>query len=442
MPVMSRRPRRPVRERTTQQLMKLLVVGSGGREHALVWKLTAGRNGDKIYCAPGNAGISALAECVDIDAEDIDSLATFARERGIDLTVVGPERALIHGIVDEFERRGLPIFGPSAAAARLEGSKAFADGLMEKYGVASAKFAVFDRADEAKRYVESVGAPIVVKADGDAAGKGVVVAQQVEQALEAIEQTMVERIHGDAGSRVVIEECLVGPECSIKVFTDGAHAAPMVPSQDHKRALDGDRGPNTGGMGCYASVPAVDAELFDQIITGLIEPTIDAMAQEGTPYKGVLYGGLILTDDGPKMLEYNCRFGDPESQVVLPLLESDLADILLATAEGRLEEYDVQWSDRKCVCVVMASGGYPGSYEKGLPISGADEVAAQEDVVVFHAGTAHRNGKLVTDGGRVLGVTALGDTFDEAIRRAYAAVDCIHFDGAHFRRDIGSRALA
>ncbi|MFQ5808793.1 MAG: phosphoribosylamine--glycine ligase [Armatimonadota bacterium] len=422
--------------------MKLLVVGSGGREHTLVWKLASSENVSKIYCAPGNAGIADCAECVDIDAEDIDSLAAFAAAQAIDLTVVGPERPLIQGIADEFERRGLPVFGPSAAGARLEGSKAFADGLMEKYSIPSAKFAVFDNPQDAKSYVESVGAPIVVKADGDAAGKGVVVAQEVEQALEAIEETMVQRIHGPAGDRVVIEECLVGPECSIKVFTDGESVVPMVPSQDHKRAYDDDQGPNTGGMGCYAPVPALDAELFDDIMTRIMEPTVKAMAQEGTPYKGVLYGGLILTDEGPKALEFNCRFGDPETQVALPLLESDLAEVLLATAEGRLSECQVQWSDRKCVCVVMASGGYPGEYQKGLPISGTEEVGARDDVVVFHAGTARSDGQLVTAGGRVLGVTALGDTFDEAIDRAYSAVDGILFDDVHFRRDIAKRALA
>ena len=421
--------------------MKLLVVGSGGREHTLVWKLAAGDDVSKIYCAPGNAGIADLAECVDIDAEDIDALAAFAHEQSIDLTVVGPERPLIRGIVDEFDRRGLRVFGPTAAAARLEGSKAFADGLMEKYGIPSARFAVFDNPAGAKSYVESVGAPIVVKADGDAAGKGVVVAHEVDQALDAIDQCMLRRIHGPAGDRVVVEECLVGPECSIKVFTDGERAIPMVPSQDHKRALDDDQGPNTGGMGCYAPVPALDERLFDDIMTRIMEPTIQAMAQEGTPYKGVLYGGLILTDDGPKALEFNCRFGDPETQVVLPLLDSNLADILLATAEGRLDECDVQWADRKCVCVVMASGGYPGAYVKGKPITGLDHVGARDDVVVFHAGTARSDGRLVTAGGRVLGVTALGDTFEDAIRRAYDSVGDIHFADVHYRRDIGKRAL-
>ncbi|MFQ6131516.1 MAG: phosphoribosylamine--glycine ligase [Armatimonadota bacterium] len=421
--------------------MKVLVVGSGGREHTLVWKLAQSPQIGKLFCAPGNAGISESAECVDIGAESIPELADFAERRKIDLTVVGPERPLIAGIVDEFEKRGLRCFGPRSEAAILEGSKAFTDELLAKYGIPSADFEAFDDPDQAKAYVRDKGAPIVIKADGDAAGKGVVVAQTVEQAEQAIHETMVDRIHGEAGKRLVVEECLVGQECSIKVFSDGEDIVPMVPSQDYKRAFDDDQGPNTGGMGCYSPVPAVDEALFDQILERLIRPTIQAMAAEGRPYRGVLYGGLMLTEEGPKLLEYNCRFGDPETQVVLPRLESDLLDLLLATVEGRLAEATARWRTDACVCVVLASGGYPGSYEKGRPIHGLERAAQMEDVVVFHAGTAREDGQLVTAGGRVLGVTALGDGFESAVGRVYQAVGEIEFEDVHYRRDIARRAL-
>ncbi len=421
--------------------MRILVVGAGGREHTLVWKIAQSPKVSKLYCAPGNAGIAQHAECVDIDVQHLAGLADFAEAHGVDLTVAGPEAPLIAGIVDEFERRGLPIFGPTAAAARLEGSKAFTDQLLHKHGIPAPEFGLFDDPDDAKAYVRERGAPIVVKADGQAAGKGVVVADTVEQAEKAIHATMVERVHGPAGDRVVVQECLQGQECSIKVFSDGEHIVPMVPSQDHKRALDGDQGPNTGGMGCYTPVPAVDDALFEQIIARLIRPTVRAMAAEGVPYKGVLYGGLMLTDDGPKVLEYNCRFGDPETQVVLPRLDSDLVDLLLGTVEGRLDSVSATWRTDACVCVVVASGGYPGSYEKGKPITGLDEATALEGVEVFHAGTGRRNGEFVTNGGRVLGVTALGEDLRAAVDRAYQAVGLIHFDQMHFRRDIARRAF-
>ncbi|MFQ6099127.1 MAG: phosphoribosylamine--glycine ligase, partial [Armatimonadota bacterium] len=357
------------------------------------------------------------------------------------LTVVGPERPLIAGIVDEFERRGLRVFGPNAAAARLEGSKAFADELNERHGIPGPAFRVFDDPDSAKEYVRSVGAPIVVKADGDAAGKGVTVAETVAEAAEAIDDCMVRLRHGEAGRRVVIEERLVGQECTIKVLSDGEHVLPMAPSQDHKPIFDGDRGPNTGGMGCYSPVPALDEAQFEDILGRIIEPAVRGMAADGSPYRGVLYGGLMLTDEGPRVLEYNCRFGDPETQVVLPRLKSDLVELLVACVEGRLDEVTAEWRSEACVCVVMASDGYPGAYEKGKAISGIQEAVALGDVEVFHAGTALQDGKLVTNGGRVLGVTALGESFQAAIDRAYAAVNCIHFEGCYFRRDIARRAL-
>jgi len=421
--------------------MKVLVVGSGGREHTLVWKLAQSPQVSQLFCAPGNAGIAELAEGVDIGAESIQELADFAARQQIDLTVVGPERPLIAGIVDEFERRGLLCFGPRSEAAILEGSKAFTDELLASYGIPSPEFEVFDDPDKAKAYVRDKGAPIVVKADGQAAGKGVVVAQSVVEAEKAIHETMVERIHGEAGRRVVVEECLVGQECSIKVFSDGEDIVPMVPSQDYKRAYDHDQGPNTGGMGCYSPVPAVDEALFADILERLIRPTVKAMAAEGRPYRGVLYGGLILTADGPKVLEYNCRFGDPETQVVLPRLESDLVDLLLATVEGKLGQAQAEWRTDACVCVVLASGGYPGPYEKGKPIRGLEKASGMERVEIFHAGTARQDGQVVTAGGRVLGVTALGDGFEQAITRAYEAVGAIQFEGMHYRRDIARRAL-
>lgn len=421
--------------------MKVLVIGSGGREHTLTWKIAQSPLLTKLYCAPGNAGTSQYAENVPLKAEDVAGLADFAEHNSIDLTVVGPERPLILGIVDEFRRRGLPIYGPTAAAAQLEGSKVFTDELLAKYNISQKRFQAFTDFDSAVAYAREQGAPIVVKADGDAFGKGVKVAATVTEAEQFIKRCLVDKEFGRSGERIVIEECLVGQECSVKVFTDGKTVLPMVPSQDHKRIGEGDTGDNTGGMGCYSPVPAVDDKLFSQIVDTILKPTVDAMAAEGTPYTGTLYGGIILPESGPETLEYNCRFGDPETQVVLPRLKSDLLEVLLATVEGRLDQISLETDPRAAICIVIAAGGYPGAYEKGKVISGIE--AAEEDpaVKVFHAGTALQDGQVVTAGGRVLGVTALGDTLRDAQARGYAACEKICFEGMYYRRDIGWRAL-
>lgn len=421
--------------------MRILVVGSGGREHALCWKIAQSAQCDELFCAPGNGGIKRLAECVPIKPDEIEELGDFAEESRIDLTVVGPERPLIAGICDHFRSRGLNIYGPNAAAARLEGSKAYTNDLIQRAGAPGKVFEVFDDPEDARRYIRRQGAPIVVKADGDAAGKGVTVAETVDDALDAVDRCMVEREFGAAGDRVVVEEYLEGQECSIKVFCDGEAIVPMVPSQDYKRIYDDDEGPNTGGMGCYSPVPLVSDDLLDQIIHEIIRPTVDRMAADGTPYTGTLYAGIILTESGPRLLEYNCRFGDPETQVVLPRLESDLVELLLATVEGRLAEVEARWSDRRAVCVVCASGGYPGSYVTGKEITGLKDARADENVIIFHAGTERMGRRYFTDGGRVLGVTALGATFAEARDRAYRAVGHIDFEDMYFRTDIGERAV-
>jgi len=422
--------------------MKVLVVGSGGREHALTWKLAQSPLVEDLLCAPGNAGIANVARCCDVQAEDQDGLLALAAREGVDLTIIGPERPLIRGIVDRFRERGLAVFGPSAAAARLEGSKAFTNDLMARYGITPKEFAVFEEAEAARTYVREHPLPIVVKADGDAFGKGVVVAETLEEALAAIDDCLVRGLHGPAGARVVVEECLVGQECTVMAFVDGEDLVPMVPSQDHKRIGDGDTGPNTGGMGCYTPVPALDDATLDHIVQHIMVPTVRAMAQEGVRYTGCLYAGIILTADGPRLLEYNCRFGDPESQVVFPRLETDLGEVLLAATEGRLGELKVTWRDDACVCVVLASGGYPEKYERGKVITGLEAAEALPQVTVFHAGTALRDGAVVTNGGRVLGVTAWGADLPETIGRVYEAVGRIAFDRMTYRRDIAQRALA
>ena len=421
--------------------MQVLVIGGGGREHTLVWKLAQSKSVTKIYAAPGNPGMKGLAECVDLDIADLDGLADWAEKHAIDLTVVGPEAPLVAGIVDVFKARGLTIFGPSAKAAEIEGSKIFSKELMEKYGVPTAFFKVCDNLADARAFVEEKGAPIVIKADGLAAGKGVVAAMTKDEALDALDDMMGHHKFGSAGNRVVIEEFMEGEEASLLAFTDGKTIVPMLAAQDHKRVNDGDQGPNTGGMGAYCPAPVMTAALKEKTVKEVLRPIVDALAKEGRPYSGCLYAGLMIKGDSVKVVEFNARFGDPETQVVLPLLQSDLAEIMVACAKGTLQPEMVEWSDKAAVCVVMASGGYPGSYKKGLPITGLKAAGAMEDVVVFHAGTREEDGKILTNGGRVLGVTAVADDIPSAQQKAYDAVDKIHFEGAHFRQDIAWRAL-
>lgn len=422
--------------------MRVLVVGSGGREHSLVWKLKQSPRVKQVFAAPGNAGIAELAECADISASEVRRLADFATHRGIDLAVVGPEVPLTLGIVDEFESQGLRIFGANQQAAILEGSKVFAKRLMKKHKIPTGFFQTFDRAEDAKRYIQDVGAPIVVKADGLAAGKGAIVCQTVKEALEAVRTIMEDRVFGDAGDKVVVEEFLTGEEASFLAFTDGETVRPMASSQDHKAVFDDDTGPNTGGMGAYSPAPVVTDEVHRKIMERVMIPTVKAMATEGRPYRGVLYAGLMIKEGEPRVLEFNARFGDPEAQPLLMRMESDLLPILEAVVDRQLHEVEIQWRPEPAVCVVMASGGYPGTYENGKVISGLSAVRPLKDVVVFHAGTTLHGGKVVTNGGRVLGVTALGKDIPDAIARAYRAVEKIHWEGMHYRRDIGRKALA
>ncbi|HTY45959.1 MAG TPA: phosphoribosylamine--glycine ligase [Patescibacteria group bacterium] len=427
--------------------MRILVVGSGGREHALVWKIAQSKLTDKIFCAPGNGGIAQQADCLDIKAEDIPGLLEFARKEKIGLTVVGPEAPLAAGIVDEFKKYGLRIFGPDKKASQMEASKIFAKELMAKYGIPTAAFKVFDDPGEAKRYIEKRNTPCVVKADGLAAGKGVVVAKDAGEALKATEAMMQQKAFGQAGSRIVVEDCLQGPEASILVLVDHKTIIPLASSQDHKRIFDNDAGPNTGGMGAYSPAPVVTRELFADILDRVIYRTIDGLAKEGIGYRGVLYAGIMLTADGPKVLEFNVRFGDPETEAVLPRLTYDLVEVMAAASEDKLyriiQAGGLSWDDRFCVCVVVASGGYPGDYQKGKEIIGLADAAGMKDVVVFHAGTAlaAQPSRFVTSGGRVLGVTGLGSTVKEAIGRTYQAVDKIKFEGMQYRHDIAARAL-
>lgn len=421
--------------------MKTLIIGSGGREHALAWKLAQSPSVSEILAAPGNPGIGAFGKCLPVDVEDIAAVLALVRREKPDLVVVGPERPLILGLVDELRALGVPAFGPTRSAARLEGSKAFTNELLQRYGISRKRFAVFSEPAAAHEYIRQQGAPIVVKADGDAFGKGVKVANTTQEACEFVDRCMVAREFGASGHRVVVEECLVGQECSIIALTDGKTVLPLVPSQDHKRIGEGDTGDNTGGMGCYSPVPAVSQEIFQTCIERFLRPTVNAMAAEGHPYTGALYGGMILPQSGVEILEYNCRFGDPETQVIVPRMQGDFAAALMATAQGRLQEASLSVAPHACVCVVMASGGYPGSYHKGKPITGIEAAEKDPHVVVFHAGTTMQDGRLVTAGGRVLGVTAWGADFREALDRAYEAVRAIDFEGAYYRRDIGWRAL-
>lgn len=423
--------------------MKILLIGGGGREHALAWKLAQSPKVETILAAPGNPGIAELpkCECIALNLDDLEKVADFAEDNGVELTVVGPEATLVAGIADVFKRRGLPVFGPSKAAAQLEGSKAFSKELMAKYDIPTAFFKVCEDIETAKAYVEEKGAPIVVKADGLAAGKGVVVAMTKEEALEAIDDMMADQKFGNAGARVVLEEFMEGEEASLLAFTDGKTVVPMIAAQDHKRIFDNDEGPNTGGMGTYAPAPVMTDVLRLKATERVLKPVVAAMAQEGTPYQGCLYAGLMINGDSVKVVEFNCRFGDPETQVILPLLDSDLAEIMLACATGTLEEVEVAWSDKAAVCVVMASGGYPGSYENGKEITGLADANADEATVVFHAGTKAVDGKIVTAGGRVLGVTSVDKNIRDARDRAYAAVEKIKFDQVFYRKDIAWRAL-
>ncbi|MBI3319672.1 MAG: phosphoribosylamine--glycine ligase [Candidatus Omnitrophica bacterium] len=421
--------------------MKVLVVGSGGREHALIWKLSQSPEVDALFCAPGNGGISLLAEPVDIGAEDIEALAEFAEGKDIDLTVVGPEGPLARGIVDVFEKRGLRIFGPNKAAARLESSKAFAKNLMKKYRVPTAQFAVFDDPQAARAYVRQLGAPIVVKADGLCGGKGTIVANTLSEALGAIDLLMEDRIFKQAGERIVVEEKLVGEEASIIVVTDGASAVPLLTSQDHKRLLDQDKGPNTGGMGAYAPVPMMTEPLLKQVMEQIIQPTLKGLAGEGISFKGVLYAGLMLSAEGPKVLEYNARFGDPELQAILPLLKDDLVPLLDDTVEGRLSQTACTWEEGSCVCVVLASGGYPGDPVIGKEIRGLEPFRDRGDVLIFHAATRRERERFMSWGGRVLNVVARDAELEGAVKRAYEAAGAIAFDGMIYRKDIAWRAI-
>jgi phosphoribosylamine--glycine ligase len=421
--------------------MKILVVGGGGREHALVWKLNQSPKVSKVFCAPGNGGISQIAECPDIDGTDIHGLLAFAVKNAVDLTLVGPEAPLSMGIVDLFEQNGLKVFGASRAAAEIESSKAFSKDLMKKYKIPTAYYRVFESSDEALEYIRETGAPTVVKADGLAAGKGVILCPTVKEAEEAVQMIMVDKLFGDAGERLVVEEFLEGEEASFLAFSDGKTVLPMASSQDHKPVFDDDKGPNTGGMGAYSPAPVVTEELHRQIMEQVMIPTVEGMAAEGRPYKGILYAGIMVTADGPKVLEFNARFGDPEAQPILPRMEDDLVPVLEACIDGTLDQVSLTWKKEASVCVVMASGGYPGKYDNGVPIGNLDEAASEEGVIVFHAGTAAKDGGIVSAGGRVLGVTALGPTVREAIEKAYRAVEKVDFPGSHFRRDIGMKAL-
>lgn len=417
--------------------MKILVVGGGGREHAIIWKLAQSPLAEKIYCAPGNGGISALAECVDIGATDIEKMVAFAKEKEIDLVVVAPDDPLVLGMVDAMENAGIRAFGPRANAAIIEGSKVFSKELMKKYNIPTAAYEVFTDSASAIEYVKKGTYPAVIKAEGLALGKGVIIAQNEEEAVEGIKEIMDDKKFGDSGNRVVIEQFLTGPEVSVLAFTDGKTVCPMVSAQDHKRAYDNDKGLNTGGMGTFSPSRLYDSAKAEECMNNIFLPTIKAMAAEGRPFKGVLYFGLMMTADGVKVIEYNCRFGDPETQVVLPRLKTDLVEIMQAVIDGCLDEINIEWEDNAAVCVVMASGGYPVSYAKGYPISGIEDAEAMDNVVVFHAGTKLENGQYVNNGGRVLGVTAVDDNLDKAIKRAYEAVGKITWKDEFHRNDIG-----
>jgi len=418
-------------------LMKILVVGGGGREHAIIWKLAQNPTIKKIYCAPGNGGIADLAECVPINAMDIEGIVNFSKEKQLDLVVVSPDDPLAAGMVDALQKAGIRAFGPVADAAVIESSKAFSKELMKKYGIPSAEYEIFVDCDKALEYLKNSKYPIVIKADGLALGKGVIIAADYKQASEAVLSMMKDKVFGKAGEKIVIEEYLEGPEVSILTFTDGKTIVPMVSSQDHKRALDNDMGPNTGGMGTFSPSRIYTPEIADYCMKNIFKPTIEAMNKENRTFKGVLYFGLMLTKNGPKVLEYNARFGDPETQVVLPKLKTDLLDIFNAVIDEKLEDINIEWNDSAVVCVIAASGGYPGKYTTGYEITGLDKLQNKDDIFVFHAGTKKENGKVVTSGGRVLGVTAMAENIDNARMKAYSAIKEISFKDMHYRTDIG-----
>ena len=419
--------------------MKILVIGGGGREHALVWKLKNGYSSREIFCAPGNPGIAEIAVCVPLQVKQIKELADFAEANKIDLSVVGPEDPLTDGIVDLFEKRNLPVFGPNRQSARLEGSKAYAKKVMERFNVPTAAYKELDDFEEALDYVKQQGVPIVIKADGLAAGKGVTVAETLAEAETALRSIMVQKVFGESGTKVVIEECLRGEEMTVLAFVDGKTVLPMLPSQDHKPVFDGDRGPNTGGMGAYSPVPQLEKWL-PEINERVLRPVAEGLAEEGTPFSGILYAGLMITKDGPKVIEFNVRFGDPEAQVILPRLENDLAEIFLAVSEKRLHEVKLSWKTGASVCVIAAAPGYPGPPTKGLPITLPEVHPAGTQI--FHAGTAIQNEQLVTNGGRVFGISAQGADIAEAREQAYSLLEKVQFQGKHFRQDIAAKALS
>ncbi len=422
--------------------MKLLVVGRGGREHAFVWKLAQSTKITRLYAAPGNPGMAQHAECVDISDSDLEGLAAFAQREGIDIAVIGPEVPLADGIVDIFSERGLSVFGPTRAGAQIEADKDFALALMHKYDIPTGAYETFADAKTARERLKEWQHPLYLKVSGLAAGKGAIYCDTLQASFKTVDEVMVERAFGESGAKLVAMELLEGEEASIFGFSDGEDIVCIVPAQDHKTIGEGDVGLNTGGIGAYAPAPVITPELFDDIVRRIMKPTVRALSLEGRPYKGILYGGIIVTADGPKVIEFNCRMGDPEAQVVLPLLKTDLVDIIAAVCDGSVAALDIELDDRAATCVVMASGGYPEAYQTGVPICGIDRAEAMGDVMVFHAGTAYKDRQLVTDGGRVVGVTAIGDTIQSSIARAYEGVGKIDFDNHYFRRDIGHRVLA
>ena len=421
--------------------MKVLVVGSGGREHALVWKIYQSERVDKIYAAPGHEGLSELAETVDIKGDNIEKLADWAENNGIDLTVVGPEKPLVEGIVDKFEKRGLKIFGPRQRAAMVEGSKVLAKNVLHKYNIPTAEYEVFTDPDKALNYLGNIDYPVVVKAEGLAAGKGVKIATKKEEAEKAVNKIMEDRIFGDAGERIIVEDFLEGREVSILALTDGKTVIPFAPSQDHKPVFDGDEGPNTGGMGAYSPTPFLSEEMENEIFENILKPSVDALRQEGIKYKGVLYAGIMLTDMGPKVLEFNVRLGDPEAQVILPRLKNDIIDLMESVINEDMDSIKMAWDDRAAVCVVLASGGYPIAYETGYKIKGLEAVKEHDNLLVFHSGTRLEDGHYVTDGGRVLGLTLLGNDLYSAINEIYDYIEKIQFKDMHYRTDIGKDAI-